>query len=78
MSQAPKRELNLLDSTLIVVGSMIGSGIFIVTAEVARNVGGAGWVLTLWIATGIMTLIGALSYGELAGMMPKVGDSLSI
>ena len=71
--QAPKRELNLLDSTLIVVGSMIGSGIFIVTAEVARNVGGAGWVLTLWIATGVMTLIGALSYGELAGMMPKVG-----
>ena len=68
-----KRELGLLDSTMIVVGSMIGSGIFIVTADVARNVGGAGFVLLTWLITGVMTLIGALSYGELAGMMPKVG-----
>ncbi|MFN8356626.1 MAG: amino acid permease [Spirosomataceae bacterium] len=73
MSTGPKQELTLLDSTLIVVGSMIGSGIFIVTADVARNVGGAGWVLAMWALTGVMTIIGALSYGELAGMMPKVG-----
>ncbi len=67
------KELSLLDSTMIVIGSMIGSGIFIVSADVARYLGGAGWVLLAWIVTGIVTLIGALSYGELAGMMPKVG-----
>lgn len=67
------RELGFLDSTMIVVGSMVGSGIFIVSAEVARYMGGAGWVLVAWIVAGILTLIGALSYGELAGMMPKVG-----
>jgi basic amino acid/polyamine antiporter, APA family len=67
------RELGLLDSTMIVVGSMIGSGIFIVSADVSRYLGGAGWVLLVWVVTGIVTLIGALSYGELAGMMPKVG-----
>ncbi len=67
------KELNLLDSTMIVVGSMIGSGIFIVSADVARYMGGAGWVILVWVITGIVTLIGALSYGELAGMMPKVG-----
>ncbi len=67
------RELGLLDSTMIVVGSMIGSGIFIVSADVARLLGGAGWVILAWVVTGIVTLIGALSYGELAGMMPKVG-----
>jgi basic amino acid/polyamine antiporter, APA family len=67
------KELSLFDSTMIVVGSMIGSGIFIVSADVARLLGGAGWVLLAWIVTGIVTLIGALSYGELAGMMPKVG-----
>jgi basic amino acid/polyamine antiporter, APA family len=67
------KELGLLDSTMIVVGSMIGSGIFIVSADVARYLGGAGWVILVWIVTGIVTLIGALSYGELAGMMPKVG-----
>jgi APA family basic amino acid/polyamine antiporter len=72
-TQDQKRELGLLDSTMIVVGSMIGSGIFIVTADVARNVGGAGFVLLTWVITGLMTLIGAISYGELAGMMPKVG-----
>jgi basic amino acid/polyamine antiporter, APA family len=67
------RELGLLDSTMIVVGSMIGSGIFIVSADVSRLLGGAGWVILAWVVTGIVTLIGALSYGELAGMMPKVG-----
>lgn len=68
-----KRSLGLIDSTLIVSGSMIGSGIFIVTADMARNVGSAGWLLLIWIFTGIITVSAALSYGELAGMMPKAG-----
>jgi basic amino acid/polyamine antiporter, APA family len=67
------RSLNLLDSTLLVAGGMIGSGIFIVSAEMARNLGSAGWLLGLWVLTGIMTVAAALSYGELAGMMPKAG-----
>jgi APA family basic amino acid/polyamine antiporter len=67
------RELRLLDATMIVVGSMIGSGIFIVTADIARTVGSGGWVLVVWGITGVMTLLGALSYGELAGMMPRAG-----
>lgn len=68
-----KRELGLLDSTMIVAGSMIGSGIFIVTADIARTVGSPGYILMIWLITGIITLIAALSYGELAGMMPKAG-----
>jgi basic amino acid/polyamine antiporter, APA family len=68
-----KRELGLLDSTMIVAGSMIGSGIFIVTADIAQAVGSPGYVLLIWILTGFITLIAALSYGELAGMMPKAG-----
>jgi basic amino acid/polyamine antiporter, APA family len=68
-----KRSLGLIDSTMIVAGSMIGSGIFIVTPEIARNVGGSGWVMLAWIIAGIVTIIAALSYGELAGMMPKAG-----
>lgn len=68
-----KRSLGLIDSTMIVAGSMIGSGIFIVTPEIARNVGGSGWVMLAWIIAGIITIIAALSYGELAGMMPKAG-----
>src|SRR3989339_1388760 len=68
-----KRELGLLDSTMIVVGSMIGSGIFIVSADIARTVGSSGLLLLVWLITGIITLIGALSYGELAAMMPKAG-----
>ena len=68
-----KRELGLLDSTMIVAGSMIGSGIFIVTADIARSVGSPGYVLLIWLVTGLITLIAALSYGELAGMMPKAG-----
>ncbi|MFA7419162.1 MAG: amino acid permease [Melioribacteraceae bacterium] len=68
-----KRELGLLDSTMIVVGSMIGSGIFIVSADIARTVGSSGFLLLVWFITGIITLIGALSYGELASMMPFAG-----
>ncbi|HEY9167716.1 MAG TPA: amino acid permease [Candidatus Kryptonia bacterium] len=68
-----KRELKLLDSTMIVIGSMIGSGIFIVSADIARTVGSPGYLLLVWIITGAVTVIGALSYGELAGMMPHVG-----
>jgi APA family basic amino acid/polyamine antiporter len=65
--------LGLLDSTMIVAGSMIGSGIFIVSADIARLVGSAGWLLAVWLVTGALTLIGALSYGELAAMMPRAG-----
>ncbi len=69
----PKKSLNLFDTTLIVAGSMIGSGIFIVSSDIARSVGSAGWLLVVWIISGIITLFAALSYGELAGMMPKAG-----
>src|SRR5256886_1681429 len=65
--------LGRLDSTMIVAGSMIGSGIFIVSADIARQVGSPGWLLVVWLITGALTLIGALSYGELAAMMPRAG-----
>ena len=68
-----KKSLNLLDATLIVSGSMIGSGIFIVSAEMSRQVGGPGWMLLLWVIAGVMTIFAALSYGELAGMFPEAG-----
>ena len=68
-----KRELGLLDATLLVAGSMIGSGIFIVSADITRNVGSAGWLIAIWLITGFMTLTAALSYGELSGMFPKAG-----
>ena len=68
-----KRELGLFDSTMIVIGSMIGSGIFIVTADIARHVGAPGYILLIWLITGLITTFAALSYGELAGMMPKAG-----
>ncbi len=68
-----KRELNLMDATLLVAGSMIGSGIFIVSADITRNVGSAGWLITVWLIGGFMTLTAALSYGELSGMYPKAG-----
>ena len=68
-----KRELGLFDSTMIVIGSMIGSGIFIVSADIARTVGSSGLLLLVWFVTGVITLIAALSYGELAAMMPKAG-----
>ncbi len=65
--------LGLLDSTMLVAGSMIGSGIFIVSSIIARQVGAPGWLLVVWIVTGVLTLMAALSYGELAAMMPKAG-----
>lgn len=68
-----KRELGLLDATMLVVGSMIGSGIFIVSADIVRYVGSAGWLLLIWLLTGAITLIAALSYGELSAMFPKAG-----
>ncbi|HOY32109.1 MAG TPA: amino acid permease [Bacteroidales bacterium] len=68
-----KKSLRLIDSTALVAGSMIGSGIFIVSADMSRQLGSPGWLLVTWVITGIMTLIAALSYGELAGMMPKAG-----
>jgi APA family basic amino acid/polyamine antiporter len=67
------RGLGLLDSTMLVAGSMIGSGIFIVSSIIARQVGSPGWLLVVWIITGLLTLMAALSYGELAAMMPKAG-----
>src|SRR5215470_3614922 len=67
------RGLGLLDSTMIVAGSMIGSGIFIVSGGISKQVGAPGWLLVVWIVTGLLTLMGALCYGELAAMMPKAG-----
>ncbi len=67
------RGLGLFDSTMVVVGSMIGSGIFIVSAQMARDVGSPGWLLAAWLLTGVLTVVGALSYGELAAMMPRAG-----
>jgi basic amino acid/polyamine antiporter, APA family len=68
-----KRSLGLIDATSIVAGSMIGSGIFIVTTFMARDIGASGWLLVLWLITGLITVSAALSYGELAGMMPNAG-----
>src|SRR4249919_232638 len=67
------RGLGLFDATMVVVGSMVGSGIFIVSADMARNVGAPGWLLAAWIVAGVLTVVGALSYGELAAMMPRAG-----
>ena len=69
----PHGSLGLFDSTMIVAGSMIGSGIFIVAAEMSRQVGSAGWLLASWVITGLLTIAAALSYGELAAMMPHAG-----
>ena len=68
-----KREMSLFDAMMIVMGAMIGSGIFIVSADIARTVGSPGLLLLVWLITGVVTIIGALSYGELAGMMPHAG-----
>jgi APA family basic amino acid/polyamine antiporter len=68
-----KHELGLLDGTMLVAGSMIGSGIFIVSADITQHVGSAGWLIAVWLITGFMTLTAALSYGELSGMFPKAG-----
>src|SRR5437762_1179979 len=67
------RGLGLLDSTMIVAGSMIGSGIFIVSGGISKQVGAPGWLLVVWLVTGVLTLVGALCYGELAAMMPRAG-----
>jgi APA family basic amino acid/polyamine antiporter len=68
-----KKSLGLLDSTLLVAGSMIGSGIFIVSSIMMQDIGSPAWLLVLWIITGVITVMAALSYGELAGMMPNAG-----
>ncbi|PPL00380.1 amino acid/polyamine/organocation transporter, APC superfamily [Parapedobacter indicus] len=68
-----KRELGLLDATMLVAGSMIGSGIFIVSSDIVRNVGSAGWLIFIWLVTGLITIIAATSYGELSAMFPKAG-----
>jgi len=68
-----KPSLSLLDATMLVAGSMIGSGIFIVSADITRNVGSAGWLLFVWFITGFMTITAAVSYGELSGMYPRAG-----
>jgi basic amino acid/polyamine antiporter, APA family len=68
-----KKRVNLFDGISFVAGPMIGSGIFIVSADIARSVGSPGWLLMVWLITGVITIICALSYGELAGMMPNVG-----
>jgi APA family basic amino acid/polyamine antiporter len=67
------RGLGLLDATMVVVGSMIGSGIFIVPAQMAGEVGSPGCLLAAWLITGVLTVSAALSYGELAAMMPRAG-----
>ncbi len=68
-----KPVLGLWDATMVVAGSMIGSGIFIVGADIVRNVGSAGWLIGVWLITGFMTITAAVSYGELSGMFPKAG-----
>jgi APA family basic amino acid/polyamine antiporter len=67
------RGLGPWDATMVVAGSMIGSGIFIVSADISRQVGSAGWLLLVWLVTGVLTVTGALAYGELAAMMPEAG-----
>src|SRR5258707_9010302 len=68
-----RRGLGLFDATMVVVGSMIGSGIFLVSAEMGRLIGSPGWLLLAWLLTGVLTVTAALSYGELAAMMPRAG-----
>jgi len=67
------RGLGLLDATMIVIGSMIGSGIFITSAESARLIGAPGWLSLAWAVAGLMTITGALCCAELATMMPRAG-----
>ncbi len=67
------RGLGLFDSVMLVVGAMIGSGIFIVPAEMSRQIGSAGWLLVAWVVAGALTIAGALCYGELSAMMPRAG-----
>src|SRR5712691_10535469 len=76
-TQQPQTEfvkaISRLDATALVVGSMIGSGIFIVSAEILREVHAPGFLLLVWGVSGLVTLMGALTYGELAAMFPKAG-----
>src|SRR6266700_5041018 len=67
------RGLGLFDSTMIVIGVMIGSGIFIVSADMSRLINSPGWMLMAWVLTGVLSIIAALSYGELASMLPHAG-----
>ncbi len=67
------QRIGLFDATMLVAGSMIGSGIFIVSCFIAQDVGSSGWLIVVWLLTGIMTIIGALAYAELASMMPHAG-----
>ncbi|MBU6341379.1 MAG: amino acid permease, partial [Bacteroidetes bacterium] len=76
MNETPakfKASLSLLDATMIVSGSMIGSGIFIVSADIARSLGSSGYLMLTWVLSALLTTLAALSYGELAGMMPRAG-----
>jgi basic amino acid/polyamine antiporter, APA family len=68
-----QQRLNLFDATMLVVGTMIGSGIFVVSQSIAQDVGGAGWLMAVWLVAGLMTVMGALCYAELAAMMPHAG-----
>jgi APA family basic amino acid/polyamine antiporter len=67
------KAMTLTDATMLVAGSMIGSGIFIVSADIARTVGSPFWLITVWVVTGVITMLGALAYGELAAMYPRAG-----
>src|SRR5262245_27060603 len=73
MTSGFRRDLGLFDATMVVAGSMIGSGIFIVSADIARQMGSPFWLLMVWVATGLMTVVAALASGELAGMFPRAG-----
>src|SRR5205807_8509663 len=68
-----QRRLGPFDATMLVVGTMIGSGIFVTSQAIASDVGSAGWLLAVWAVAGVMTILGALSYAELAAMMPHAG-----
>jgi APA family basic amino acid/polyamine antiporter len=67
------RRIGLFTATMLVAGNMVGSGIFIVSSDMSRDVGGGGWLLVLWLLTGLMTVLGGLCYAELAGAFPKAG-----
>src|SRR5512141_2524152 len=67
------RGLNLFDATMIVIGTMIGSGIFIVSADMSRLINSPGWMLVAWAVTAALTILAAISYGELAAMLPEAG-----
>src|SRR5260221_8073840 len=72
-SAAFQRRLGLFDATMLVAGSMVGSGIFVVSSGIAQDVGSSGWLIVVWLVSGVMTIIGALSYAELASMFPHAG-----